>query len=414
MTDSEIFQKLGIALALGLLVGLQRERVGGEPAGIRTFALITTFGAVCALFTPAIGGWMVVAGLGALTVTLVSAHWFLSREQNHEPHLTTLAASLLMYCVGAYLVLGSTTVAVALGGTFAVLLHLKQPLHQLAAKIGDNDFKAIMQFVVVSLVILPVLPNQTYGPYQVLNPFQIWLMVVLIVGIGVGGFVAYKFLGRNTGSLVAGVIGGLISSTATTVSYSRQAKKDASLTGMATLVILLASCIVFFRVLLEIAIVNPDYVPRAAGPLGAMLVLFAGLSLLVWRTGRRQNTEMPEHANPSDFKMALLFGLVYAVVLLAVSAAKENFGDKGLYVVALLSGLHDMDAITLSTAELVRSQRVTEELGWRVILAAAMSNLVFKTIIAAALGGWGLLRMIAPWFGLGLAGGAAILIAWPL
>jgi uncharacterized membrane protein (DUF4010 family) len=210
--DLIVLQQLAVSFGLGLLLGLQRERSESSIGGIRTFPLIALFGTVCALLGKTFGGWLVGAGLLALVAIVVYSNFAKIKSGEIDPGMTTEVAALLLYGLGAYLVIGSMVVAVVVGGAMAVLLQFKKPLHALAGAIGERDMKAIMQFVLLSLVILPVLPRQDFGPYGVWNPFQIWLMVVLIVGISLTGYIAYKCLGARRGTLLAGVLGGLISS----------------------------------------------------------------------------------------------------------------------------------------------------------------------------------------------------------
>jgi len=414
--------KLGIALALGLLVGLQRERAQSRVAGVRTFPLITLFGAIAALASPALGPWLVAAGMLALAAMLVIANMAKLRD-DPDPGMTTEVAVLLMYSVGAYLVVGHTTVAIAVSGAIVLLLHLKQPMHRAVGALGTRDMSAIMQFALITLVILPVLPNRTYGPYDVLNPHQVWLMVVLIVAINLGGYVAYKLLGARAGALLGGAIGGLISSTATTVSYARRTSAGGAsppganagdAAGIAALVIVVASTVSFSRVLVEVAVVAPSRFPAIAAPLGVMLAWMLILSAAAHVHGRAHDPgKLPDSGNPAELKPALIFGALYALVVLAVAFAKDRYGDAGLYPVALISGLTDMDAITLSTSNLAEQGRLDATTTWRLILLAALANLVFKGLCAIALGSAGLRRQIAVWFGLALAGGAAILLYWP-
>ena len=258
-----VAEKLAIALGLGLLVGLQRERVQSPLAGIRTFALITVLGTVCALLGQPFGGWIVGLGAIALAAMLVVGNLAKGKAGEVEPGVTTETAALLMYGVGAYLVVGHAAVAIAIGGGVALLLHWKAPMHAFVARIGEDDVKAIMRFVLIALVIYPVLPDQTFGPYDVLNPQQIWLMVVLFVGIGLSGYVAYKLFGQRSGAALAGLLGGLISSTATTVSCARRTREDRKAIPVATLTIVVASAAVFPRVLAEMAVVAPNTFWRA-------------------------------------------------------------------------------------------------------------------------------------------------------
>jgi uncharacterized membrane protein (DUF4010 family) len=230
----------------------------------------------------------------------------------------------------------------------------------------------------------------------VLNPRNIWWMVVLIVGINLGGYIAYKFLGQRAGITLGGVLGGLISSTATTVSYAKRAAAAPGAIGPAAIVIMIASTVVFARLLLEIATVAPAFLPAAAPWLMALLFLSAISSFALWFRSDKNHEEMPEQENPSELKSALVFGLIYDVVLFVVAAVKELYGSRGLYAVAALSGLTDVDAITLSTAQLVNAGRLNADDGWKLIVVAAISNLIFKAGAVAALGGRKLFVRILP------------------
>jgi uncharacterized membrane protein (DUF4010 family) len=412
MELAELFQRLGIALGLGLLVGLQRERAGSRLAGFRTFPLVTVLGALCALLGEQFGGWVVGIGLAALAIVIVVGNLPVLKTDEEPQGVTTEVAMLVMFLVGASVVAGHAAIAIAVGGSVAVLLHLKPQMHALAAKIGDQDFKAIMQFALISLVILPVLPNRAYGPFQVWNPFKIWLMVVLIVGISLGGYVIYKFVGPRAGLIANGILGGLISSTATTVSIARRSKHSPPTSGQAAFVILAASAIVFVRVAVLVGVTAPTFLRTAGGPLAGMFVTTAALGWWNWRRVRGETAALLEQENPSELKPAILFALLYAGVLLAVGAVRQFFGEGGLYAVALLSGLTDMDAITLSIAQLVHSEQIAPDTGWRLILVAAMSNLVFKTGIVAVLGDRQLLGRIAVSFCVAVAVGLLLLAVW--
>lgn len=408
------FYLLGIALGLGLLVGLQRERSSAARlAGFRTFPIITVFGTVCALLAQQFGGWVLAAGFLAISAVAFTGCQAKMKLGEPEPSLITEMSILLMYAVGAYLTVGPTAVAVTIGGGVAVLLYLKPQLHGLATKIGEADFRAVMQFVLISLVILPVLPNQAYGPYEVLNPHRIWLFVVFIVAISLAGYVAYKFFGQSAGAMISGVLGGLISSTATTVSYARRTRAIVNSENLAAFVILVASTILYCRVLVILAAIVPPSLRVVAPPLGAMLGALAVLCVALWLKERHDPVQMPAQTNPTELKPAILFGLLFAVVLLATAAGKAHFGQGGLYAVAALSGLTDVDAITLSTAEMIRDGRLDADTAWRLILLASMSNLVFKGMTVAALGTRRLLARIAVLFAVVLAIGVSILVFWP-
>lgn len=408
-----VFQKLAIAAGLGLLVGMQREHVESELAGIRTFTLITIFGALSGLMLPETGPAIVAAGVLAVAAMLIVGNLAKIQRGESDPGLTTEIAALVMYALGVYLMVGPVEVGVVLGGAVAVLLQFKQPMHSLVAKVGSDDIKAIMQLVLIALVILPVLPDQAYGPYEVLNPREIWTMVVLIVGIGLVGYIAYKLLGQQAGAVLAGMLGGLISSTATTVGYSRQTRDNAESASTAALVIMIASTVAFARVIFEIAVVARGAIGQLGPPLGAMLGWMALISFVWFWFARRDRSELPQHGNPAQLKTALVFGALYAVMIFAVAAVQHYLGDRWLYLVAIVSGLTDVDAITLSTSRLVADERLLASVGWRLVLVASLSNLVFKAGAAALLGHRRLTWQLGLLFGLGIAGGILLLLAWP-
>jgi uncharacterized membrane protein (DUF4010 family) len=411
--DIVVFQQLAVSLGLGLLLGLERERRGPVVAGIRTFPIISLFGTVCAQIGQVFGGWIVAAGLLALTAVIVPANFIQARKGTPDPGTTTEIAALLLYVVGALIAIGYFAAALVIAGVLAVLLHSKRPLHNFARAVGERDMRAMMLFVLLTLVILPVLPNKDFGPYGVWNPFRLWLMVVLIVGISLGGYIAYKLFGARAGALLGGVIGGLVSSTATTVSYARRTGSDATLASLSAFVIMTASCISVVRVLIEIAAVAPTRFTAMASPFVGMLLVCALIGLALYFPGRKHAAKMPEQKNPAELKPALLFGALYAFVLLVVAAAKQYFGSAGLYLVAVISGLTDLDAITLSTGQLANSDKIEANIAWRVILVALLSNLLFKFGIVAALGPMSLTKRVGLATAAAVAAGVGILLLWP-
>jgi uncharacterized membrane protein (DUF4010 family) len=411
--DTQTLLQITVSLALGLLLGLQRQRTEASIAGIRTFPFIALLGTVCAKIAEVYGGWIIAAGLLALAAVLVFANVVKMKAGNSDAGMTTELAVLLLYALGALIVVGPMPAAVVIGGVMMLLLHLKEPMHKFAAAVGEHDMRAIAYFVLISLIILPVLPNASYGPYGVWNPFSIWLMVVLIVAISLSGYVAYKLFGARAGALLGGIIGGLISSTATTVSFARRTAADAAMAPLAAFVIMTASCVSLVRVLVEISAVAPGSLAALAPPLSVMLGVCIVIAGVLYFLSHRQKTEMPEQKNPAELKAALIFGALYAIVLLAVAAARDHFGSAGLYVVAALSGLTDMDAITLSSAELADKGAVETPTAWRAILIAAMANFVFKFGTIAAIGSRALTGRIAVAFAAAVACGGAILWLWP-
>jgi uncharacterized membrane protein (DUF4010 family) len=410
----DVFVTLGISLGLGLLIGLQRERAEARLGGIRTFPLISLFGTLCALLAGQYGWPILLAGFFTVFGVLAVSNVLKLRESPlPEPGQTTEVAALLTFALGAYLVAGHRAVAFVTAGVAVVLLHLKEPMHRFVGKMGERDMSAVIQFVVISLIVWPLLPNQAFDRYNVLNPFDIWRMVVLIVGISLTGYVIYKIWGEKAGTISGGILGGLISSTATTVSYARRSKDVPEAQRSAVFVIMVASTIAYARVLIEIMAVAPSAAASMTGPLGALLGWMALLAVIFYPFQRTDGGKMPEPSNPAELKSALIFGAIYAVVIFAIGAVKEHLGAKALYTVAVASGLTDMDAITLSTARLVEQQRIDPVTGWRLILTASLANILFKAGAGVFIGGLRFGRRLVLPFALGIAGGLAILWFWP-
>ncbi|WP_299592511.1 MgtC/SapB family protein [uncultured Microbulbifer sp.] len=414
LLDAESIAAFAIALGLGLLIGLQRERTTDRLGGIRTFPLIALFGALTAQLSLSPGmEWLMLTGLLAMIALILLGNLDRLRGDEDTAGITTEVSALLVYLLGAFLVLGDKTVAVTVGGTIAVLLHFKPGMHAFVEKLSEKDLRSIMQFAVLSLIILPVLPNRTFGPYDVLNPFSIWLLVVLIVGIGLGGYAAYKIAGAKAGTLLSGLIGGLISSTATTVTYARMARTQQKAAGLAALVILIASTSMFIRMFVEITVVAPRKLSAFLPPLVLLFAVNLVVCGLAYLRVQQREDAMPEPGNPAELKPALIFGALYALVVLAIAAAKEYLGDQGIYVVALISGFTDVDAITLSTANLAASGSMEVHTAWRAMVIASLANLAFKAGAAGFLGGLPLFRWVLALFAIPFTAGLAVLWFWP-
>ena len=405
------FIDLAIALGLGLLVGLQRESKNIPVAGLRTFALVTISGTLAAMLARHAGGWVVGAGLLAIAGLAAISHY--ATTHDGDSGMTTEVALLAMYLIGGVIILGDRRLAVVLGGTVAVLLQAKAPFRKVMERLGDDDVRAIFKFVLLALVILPVLPDQAFGPWAVFNLFEIWLLVVLIVGINLAGYIAWKFIGAKSGALLGGLLGGVISSTATTVGYARRTKESRDAAPLATVVILIATAVVVIRVLIEVAVVAPRLLAQVAIPFSIVLGAAIVLSLAVWWRAAKQPADLPEQENPTMLRAALIFAAVYAIVLLAVAWVRHAIGDAGLYYVAIVGGLTDVDAITLSTAKMASLGQLAPDRAWRVILVAFTANLAFKAGIVAVLGSRGLLWRVAILFAILGAVAVGVVLLYP-
>ncbi len=400
---------LGIALAMGFIIGLEREWAENKPVGVRSFALIAAFGGISALMLSDTGGWPIAAGLLVLGMILV-----MHLRNRQLEGITTLVAAFVVYLLGAAAVAGYWLPVIVVGGAVTVLLHWKKPLHRWVDRLGDRDFEIIVRFILIALVILPVLPDRNFGPYQVFNPFTAWFLVVLIVGINLVGFVAFRLVGARAGGWVAGLVGGLVSSTATTISYAGMSKQQRSLGPVAALVILVASTVVYGRVLIELAVVAPDLVKTMVGPALVFASVLLGLSFIAFRSfENKSETEIPEPDNPARIRQALAFAALYVVILFAVAAARELVGDEAVYAVAFISGLTDVDALTLSVAQLYSGGETAGFDAWRVIFLATLSNLLFKIAAASFLGSPELRKWMLRTGAIALTAGAALLLLWP-
>ncbi len=407
----QLFRALGLSLLIGLLVGLQREAGEQHFAGLRSFALVALYGTVCGFLAMRFGGWVLAAGFLGIVAVMAAGNLPKLRQpfEDIDPGTTTEVALLLTFALGAYLAYGRWEVAVVVGGATAVLLHFKPELHGAVQSLSPKDLRAIMQFVLITFIVLPVLPDRGFGPLQSFNPFEIWLMVTLIVGISVAGYLVYQFLGRRAGVLLGGVLGGAVSSTATTMAFARRARGGGAVAAPA-LIIAVASAVAFVRVLAEVSVVAPALLLGAALPLGAVLAALLAPSLLYWRWVKEESTQLPPPRNPTELGVALGMAVLYALITVALNVADRYVGENALFLVAIVSGLTDVDAVTLSVAQMGSREAVAPDVAWRLILVANLSNLVFKVAMAGVLGGVALLRVVLALTAPGLALGVGL--AW--
>lgn len=399
MDPMESLQTLALALLLGMLVGLQRELKDKQIAGFRTFGLVTVFGAMTGLIALHTSAWVIAAGVLGVIAVIVMGNVVKLRAQRVEYGMTTEVSLLLMFAIGAWLPYGSWAVGAAAAGGTALILYSKPRFKGIIARLEDRDIRAIMQFVLISLIILPILPNQTYGPFDVFNPRLTWLLVVLITGIGLGGYLMYKFVGQRAGVLLGGILGGLVSSTATTVSYARLASGSAAAARNAAVVIVIASSMVYVRMLIEISVMASGYFYRMAMPVILLGLFTVVVAWFVYRRITSAEAEVPQQRNPSELGAALAFAAFYVLILFLMAAASDWLPEDALFAVALLSGLTDMDAVTLSTSQLVNDGTISDDRGWRLIMTAFISNTLFKLGIASTLGHPELRRNLAGAFG---------------
>ena len=407
-----VYLDLAMALGAGLLVGLQRQRAQADLAGIRTFPLIALLGAICGIlarvFEPA-GVWVVAAGFIALGLVIhANRNVGRSAAKDDEKELkagrgiVTEMAVFVVFGCGLLIVLKQAGIGISIAAATAVLLHLKPSLHKFTAALSDVDVRAIMQFAAISLIILPVVPNRVMGPFSAINPYNLWLMVVLVTGISLAGYVAIRIFGSGAGTLLAGLLGGLVSSTATTVSFSRMAKLRGGKCAASVAAIAIASLVMAVRTMVLAFAAGGD----ESGEMLAWLGVFTGGSVVAaaiaivpaWKDEPKQSeakSQFENQKNPTELKAALFFALTFAVVQVLVIAGRQYFGNSGLFAVAAISGTTDMGAITLSTAGLVSRGEVDGATAAAAITLAAVVNTIVKVGIAWSLGGGMLAKRLA-------------------
>lgn len=410
MDETETLTRLGLALAIGFLIGVERgwrereEKEGERAAGLRTFALIGLFGGVWGLLTQVIGpapmGLAFLALAGAVTL-------FRWREVRREGTfgMTTLVAAFLTFALGALAVLGDMVAAAAAGVAAAALLAAKEWLHGWLKVLTWAELRAALILLAMTFVALPVLPDRGYGPYEALNPYQLWLMTIAIAGVSFIGYVATKVAGERYGPLIAGTAGGLVSSTAATLDFARRTREAPQLWRPYLSGGLAASTVMFARVIVVVALFGPGLLTAVAPALVVAALVSAGAAFFLNHTfAKREGVDRDGDAvvrNPFELRFVLGFAALLAVILLLTRIVSEYFGGAGNIVLAAIAGLADVDAITLSMTRLARGPEAgTAAIA---ILVAVAANSASKSVMAVSVGG----RR----FGLGYAGCTAAALA---
>ena len=410
--DLQIPFKFLTSLAIGLLLGAQRERTPSAKAGLRTFALVALFGTVSGLIADAAAGaWIVAAGLVLVGMMIIAAYHRADEASEADSGTTTVIAVLLCYGLGVMVWYDESQLAVAVAIVATVLLHFKTELHGFSARLSQQDLASILQFAVLSFIILPLLPDQGFDPYRVLNPHHIWLMVVLVSGVSLAGYLALRLVGTGKSLPLVGAFGGLVSSTATTLVYARLGGAHPAMIPIAGAIVAVANLVVLARLAVMSVVVAPSALP-------VMLpVLASGLALGLVPLARRLRTAMgtgelkvPELDNPTNLRVALGFGALYALILFGAAWLSELAGRHGLYAIAVASGFVDVDAITLSSLTLLNSGTVSAAVAATAVVIAFTANAAFKLGLLFFLGGRELLWQCVPAFAASVIGVVAGLL----
>jgi len=398
--------RIGIAFGIGALIGMEREQSdsAGTFAGSRTFPLFALLGALAQAYFPAVLPVLLVA----VALPLLAAYAGKVLLEG-DIGLTTLTAALLTVLLGALAADSprGAGIAIVVGGLVTVVLSVKDPVHDFAAQIDDRERRASVKFILVVLVIFPLLPDRELDALLGLNPRFVWLMVVLVTGLSFVAYVLGRILGTRRGIAITGILGGFVSSTATTVSMAERASEAPSLYRIAGFATIVASIVMFPRALLEVAVVNPSLLARVAWPLLAMTALGALVAGgIYWRSSSGETVES-DVRNPFRLGPALLFGAVFAAVLLVSEAAHAQIGPSGVYATAFLSGLADVDAITLTLSKLAADGAIGADVAARGIVLGAVANTLVKAGLAWLVGtrrlGWLVTAVLGSVSALGLA-----------
>ena len=406
MSYHNIFLKLIISLAIGILIGLEREfaiekRNKRIAAGIRTFGLMGMVGFAAGFIADQLASPLPYAVIILIGGGLLGVNFFRESREGGIG-LTTEFAALMTMLSGTIIYLEQTALGIAIGVVTMTLLSLKLELHQFVEKLEKADIYATIKFALISAIILPILPNQNFGPepLNVFNPYKIWLLVVFISGISFVGYVLTKLVGAERGVGLTGILGGLASSTAVTLTLTQRSRQAQSLGKTFAQAILLAWAVMYIRMLIIVGAVNPDLIKLlwpavAAASLAGVIYVF-----LVYRF---QNRDKSKHevslSNPFELGPAIKFGLIFTIVLVVSKAAKVYLGDAGIYLASVVSGLADVDAISLSVSELSlsnNSEGIALETAHKAILIAAAANTFAKGMIASIGGSATMRRAIIP------------------
>ena len=399
--DLILIRNFAIALFIGALIGIEREKKKEQAqfgiGGLRTFILIAAAGAICAwlgkqLDSPAV----LIGGAMAITALLIAGYFGQHSAAPEAIGLTTEVAGLVTFLLGAACLYGFPEIAVALAIVSSALLAFKKSLHEVVGKLGQDDIFAGIKLLIATFVVLPLLPDHPIDPWGALNPYKLWWLVILISSLALVGYVAVRWLGPERGTAATGFFGGMVSSTAVSLSFSRRSREEGEgLVDVFATGILLAWTVMCVRVVIEVAVTDPALVPRVAVPMGALFIaaLFAA-AFFYWRTLHRHGDDptagkkRPDVAlrNPFSLTSAVKFGLFFAAILLTVRIVQEHVPGNAIYVVAALAGAPGVDAITLSMANAARSGATDPLVATSCIVIGALANLVAQGGIVFVLG----------------------------
>jgi uncharacterized membrane protein (DUF4010 family) len=412
----EILERLGVSLMIGLLIGVERgwhdrsaER-GSRPAGVRTFGMIGILGGLWGLLANELGNMILGFAFVGFAILIATAH-AVSAAATRSHGVTTMVAALATFALGAMAVRGFMVPAAAAAVMIAILLGLKPILNTWVEHLKPEELYSSLKLLLISVVLLPVLPNRTIDPWNVLNPFEIWWMVVLIASISFIGYFAIKMVGPRHGIGLTGVFGGLASSTALTFHFARLARNSDGAHRLFAAGVVIAAATMFPRLLVIVGVIHPPLLSKLALPFLLMSVIgYAGAALL-WSQSRKHTPPAgPIFKNPVELRKAIAFGALLAVIMILAKLSRLWMGDAGLFMLSGISGLGETDAITLSLARMARADLSAEVVAAKALLIVGVVNTLLKGGIVAIIAGNGMSKLVNGVFALIAAVGIVWLI----
>ncbi len=388
--DPQLMFKLAIALALGAFIGAEREMIQQrqnlhEFGGIRSFMFISLLGFVSMFLAQFVTDWFTVIVLLVLASFLIVGYAHKSFLEQ-KSGITSELGAVLTFIVGviAYI---DYSLAIIVGIIVALVLSVKAPLHAFVNKIKDEEFFATVEFALLAFVILPLLPNRPLDPWGIFNPYEIWLLIVFILGISFVGYILHRSLGSKRGLLLTGFVGGIISSTALTQSMATRSKLQPKLHPTLAAATIIATSIMFVRVILIVSPLNQALLWKLALPIGVMFsctIVEIIVSLIRFRkknTFKEESTDEIQHESPFKLFPAIKFGLLFISILAITEFAKVHFGEQGIYLTALITGLADVDIFLISMVKLIIHDPSFASIGAKAITLAIVANMISKSLI---------------------------------
>ncbi|HEX8334778.1 MAG TPA: MgtC/SapB family protein [Segetibacter sp.] len=387
----ELITRFAISVGIGFLIGLERQfskevKENEEQfAGVRTFTLVCIFGFLSAFLASALGAWLFGVAFICLLALVIVSYLRLSTEPGNKGG-TSEITTILTFLLGAMVFLNYILFALIVMAVMLLLLAFKPMLHGFVDKLNRKELIAIIQFVIMSALVIPFLPDDDFGPYGLWNLKEIWKMVILVSGTSLVGYMIAKMVG-NKGTLLAGIVGGLVSSTSVALTFSRRSKQASGASSFFYAMGIISACTIMFpRILFEVFVVNQNLAKQLWLPILIITLAGFGAAFFIYKL-KKGKTDSGDLAlkNPLNFSTAIKFALLYAGIQLLVKFCSETFGDNGTYLAGAISGITDVDAITLSMAKVARGS-TDSTLAINTILLAALSNTLVKFIITMTVG----------------------------